>query len=458
MSFTKHEEKLGCKVEDCGKERDVGRGARLSGGVPGGGQRVGERATTASIPLVGDAGDNTLIGTDCDQRIRGYAGNDLIRGGGGNDIIEGGAGEDQIFGDEGDDIVNAGNDDDWIDGGPGDDELTGGGGDDHFLGGDGNDHLKGGSDDDHLDGGAGVDVLEGGAADDYLDDAEGANTLDGGIRAGHHRGPHRRAVCCGAATSDDFLIIVGQANSIAGYELVEGDVKNQANGGSDLLFFARDANPEMVSEVSGELLLSFDLRTQDPVNIDLADVLHVEAVATGDGADRVIGTDSTFVAYRGRLGPLGLYVHELFFTAAGDDVIETGEGDDFVDAGPGNDTVRLGTGKCYLIGGEGDDTFIWSEAALAGNKVSRITDLDTGDVVRWQGSWQIEDVTLDAVQEDGEAATSVRLEGVHKLTLDGVEPSDVRLRQARDGVWIDVLRSLPRQRSKSKGAAALFGG
>lgn len=407
-------------------------------------------------PLVGDAGDNTLIGTDCDQRIRGYGGNDFIRGGGGDDIIEGGAGEDEIFGEQGDEIVNAGNGDDRVDGGLGNDDLTGGGGDDHLLGGEGDDHLKGGSDDDYLDGGPGVDVLEGGAADDYLDDAEGANILDGSTERDTIVGRTGSGVLRGG-NGDDFLIVVG--NTVLGYELIEGDVR-QTNGGSDLLFFARDANPEMVSEVSGELLLRFDLRTQDPVNIDLADVVHVEAVATGDGADQVTGTDQTsFFAYERRLG--GLYVHELFFTASGDDVIETGQGDDFVDAGPGNDTVTLGTGACYLIGGEGGDTFIWSEAALAGNKVSRITDLDSGDVIRWQGSWQVDDIALDAVQENGQAGTSVRLRGVRKLTLEGVEPSDVRLRQARDGVWIDVLRSLPRRGPTTKGKDAtslLFGG
>lgn len=427
-----------------------GGGALLGACLTAGAALSGEDCIN---PLAGDGEDNTLIGTDCDQSIRGYAGNDLIRGAGGNDIIQGGAGEDEIYGDSGDDIIDAGTDDDRVEGGSGSDRLTGFGGDDRLLGNSGDDLLRGGSDDDYLDGGPGVDTLQGDSGDDYLDDPEGANTLDGGTNQDTVVGRTGSGVLRGGS-GDDFLIVVG--NTTAGYELVEGDAR-QTNGGSDLLFFARDANPDMVYEQAGELLLRFDLRTQDAVQIDLGNVVHVEAVATGDGDDQVIGTDWTAsFSYTRRLG--GLFVHELFFTAAGDDAIHTGEGDDFVDAGAGDDTITLGTGACYLIGGEGNDTYIWSEAALVGNKVTRLTDLEPGDVVRWQGSWQPADITLDAIQDDGGAATAVRLSGVRKLLLKGVEPGDVRLRQARDGIWIDVLRSLPRRPSLPKGAAPLLGG
>lgn len=388
-------------------------------------------------PIDGDDQDNVLNGTSCGEVIRGHDGDDTIHAAAGDDNVNGGKGDDQIFGEEGSDLIDGWSGDDRVEGGPGDDKLVGFGGADRLYGQDGNDELKGGSDDDHLDGGPGNDTLLGGGGNDYLDDTEGLNLLDGMSFHDTVVGRTNSGTLRGG-TEDDFLVIVG--NSIEGYDLVDGD-RNLQGRGSDLLFFARDANPEMVTVENGQRFLKFDLRTQAAVDIDLNQVFKIEAVATGDGNDRLTGTDTTALfAYRNRLG--GLMVHELFFSGAGNDIIITGLGDDFVDAGEGDDTVHLGNGAHYLIGGPGKDTFVWAAEALAGKKVSRITDLESGDVVQWKGDWSTEDVSLETTEVDDQAATAVRLNGRVKLNLLGVESEGVRLRQARDGVWIDVLHHL----------------
>ena len=83
----------------------------------------------------GDAGNDTVFGSDDDDEIDGGAGNDSLRGDAGNDVISGDIGDDTISGGYGNDLLDgwAGNDsingDDGIDkiyGGPGDDVIDAG--------------------------------------------------------------------------------------------------------------------------------------------------------------------------------------------------------------------------------------------------------------------------------------------------------------------------------------------
>jgi Ca2+-binding RTX toxin-like protein len=70
------------------------------------------------------AGDDTLIGTDAGDLIRGGAGEDLLNGRNGNDTLRGNWGNDTLIGGLGDDILF---------GGLGNDVLTGSAGSDRFL-------------------------------------------------------------------------------------------------------------------------------------------------------------------------------------------------------------------------------------------------------------------------------------------------------------------------------------
>ena len=72
--------------------------------------------------LVGDEGDNVLMGMDGDEMddestprvteggLKGMAGNDVLSGGGGMDELDGGAGMDDLWGGDGDDMIKGGDD------------------------------------------------------------------------------------------------------------------------------------------------------------------------------------------------------------------------------------------------------------------------------------------------------------------------------------------------------------
>ncbi|HDG1708591.1 TPA: retention module-containing protein [Kluyvera ascorbata] len=120
--------------------------------IPGGSESTGGGSETTPdeneptpVPVEtihGDAGNNTLFGTDGDDLIYGYAGNDKLYGGDGNDIIYGGDGNDELHGGNGNDILYGGNGNDKLYGGAGDDILIGGKGNNTLYGGEGHDTFK----------------------------------------------------------------------------------------------------------------------------------------------------------------------------------------------------------------------------------------------------------------------------------------------------------------------------
>jgi Ca2+-binding RTX toxin-like protein len=116
-----------------------------------------------------------IIGTNCDDKIKGSEKDEIIYTLGGvdrvfakqgNDIIYGGLGSDRLYGEQGDDIVIAGAGENLLDGGPGSDVLSGGAGSNLLVGGD---------NDDELIAGLGTTVMYGGA---------GTNSFDCGLAPG----------------------------------------------------------------------------------------------------------------------------------------------------------------------------------------------------------------------------------------------------------------------------------
>src|SRR4051812_14112559 len=93
--------------------------------------------------VFGNAGRDTILGSDAPETIFGGTGNDSILGGGGDD---------DLFGEDGNDI---------IDGEAGDDSIVGAAGFDDLYGSDDNDLIRGGAHDDYVDGGDGNDDLFG---------------------------------------------------------------------------------------------------------------------------------------------------------------------------------------------------------------------------------------------------------------------------------------------------------
>ncbi|HHM12100.1 MAG TPA: hypothetical protein ENJ16_00995, partial [Planctomycetaceae bacterium] len=142
----------------------------------------GGSKTTKTDVIVGTAGDDTLTITDppadVDRTIVfGLEGNDVIDasavssasvelvGGAGNDTLTGGSGNDRLIGNTPGDYAAGGGDtgNDTLIAGPGDDVLDGGMGDDTMIGGPGNDtyiQVPGSSDVLIEDGGDGIDTID----------------------------------------------------------------------------------------------------------------------------------------------------------------------------------------------------------------------------------------------------------------------------------------------------------
>lgn len=106
----------------------------------------------------GDAGRNTIVGTDGADVIKGGRGNDNLIGLGGNDILCGQGGNDFLEGGAGNDFLKGGGGDDIADGGRGNDYIEGNGGNDILEGHSGRDKISGGNGQDRINGGLGTDA------------------------------------------------------------------------------------------------------------------------------------------------------------------------------------------------------------------------------------------------------------------------------------------------------------
>jgi Ca2+-binding RTX toxin-like protein/uncharacterized protein YkwD len=187
------------------------------------------------VLLLGESGDDTLIGSPHVDQMNGSAGNDTLLGGDSRDTLRGGSGRDSLVGGGGNDlVVGQGGSGDSLTGGAGDDTLNGGAGTDTLIeqgdaditltdttlaglgndsfsaleifqitggasgntidasgfslggatlvinGGDGNDNITGSSLSETLNGGDGNDSLRGGGGNDLLNGNDGDDTLNGG--------------------------------------------------------------------------------------------------------------------------------------------------------------------------------------------------------------------------------------------------------------------------------------
>jgi hypothetical protein len=104
--------------------------------------------------ITGTGGDDTLVGTDRDDRIEGR---------GGDDAITSDEGDDRVYAGHGDDFVDTGEGDDKVYGGAGNDVITPGEGHDKVYAGGGNDRIYARDGDlqvDYVDCGAGFDRVE----------------------------------------------------------------------------------------------------------------------------------------------------------------------------------------------------------------------------------------------------------------------------------------------------------
>ncbi len=170
------------------------------------------------VPVAVSAADfegATLIGEGGQDRLIGGQGNDVIFDGAGDDRVRAKDGDDTIEGGSGQDRINAGDGDDTIRDGAGDDINRGQNGDDLIIDGQGNDRNHGGNGNDRIVDGAGDDRNSGGRGDDVLVDGQGNDLLAGG--------------------RDDDLVVAGL-----------GDDDYRGGGGYDVIDFSQAASGVVV--------------------------------------------------------------------------------------------------------------------------------------------------------------------------------------------------------------------
>jgi Ca2+-binding RTX toxin-like protein len=124
---------------------------------------TGAPCLTEQPTKIGNAGNNTINGTNGRDVIFGRGGNDTIRGRGGQDVLCGEGGHDVLLGGEGADHASGDAGNDQVYGNDGSDVLEGGSGNDNVYGGRGADSSFDGNGRDNLYLGRGNDT--GGVAD-----------------------------------------------------------------------------------------------------------------------------------------------------------------------------------------------------------------------------------------------------------------------------------------------------
>ncbi|MCA9140998.1 MAG: hypothetical protein KDB00_29705 [Planctomycetales bacterium] len=189
------------------------------------------RTDIASV-LMGNDGNDTLIGGGGVDDLRGGNGDDVLLGGGGNDQLHGdygndrlsgGSGDDELFGWYGDDHLEGGDGDDYLSGYLGDDTIEGGDGDDTIKGHEGADWLFGQSGNDKIYGWTGDDVIDGGSGDDYLSGWSGNDILLGGSGDDVLRGHAGRDLLIGGKGSDSLEGGTGEDFVITGWTKDDAD-------------------------------------------------------------------------------------------------------------------------------------------------------------------------------------------------------------------------------------------
>ena len=305
-----------------GTIHDDGFGNMETISLSGSGGRLEIRATD---------NDDTIIGSNRDERFILEGGTDSLDGGDGYDILRydrneagnikanllsgrasgqwdgsgfnhtftglealiSGSGNDTLTGDDGNNYLEAKG---------GDDTLRGGNGRDDMIGGDGNDIIEGGQGNDIGDGGDGIDQLFGGAGNDDLAGDGGNDTLEGG-------------------TGGDILY--GDA----------GDDDISGNAGTDDLFGGDDN--DILRGAGGDDTL------------------------TGDGgSDRLLGGGNKDVLYGGAGDDTleGAATQDTLYGGDDNDILKGGNGNDTMYGGDGDDVMTGGKGNDVFVGGAGDDT------------------------------------------------------------------------------------------------------
>lgn len=420
-------------------DSNVGVGINLQTGQGSLGSAEGDTLTSVenvwgssyNDSLLGDDGDNQLVGLDGNDVLKGGGGADSLDGGSGDDILKGGGGADHFEGGPGIDTVDysdspssggtgiygisvdlypgdfpghgvgadaqgdtysnienvtgsayedylAGTDDaNVLEGQDGDDDLVGNGGNDTLDGGNGADRLTGGLGDDFLRGGPGADELNGGGGPvtlegsdtaDYSDKTEGVTvTLNSSVVVN---------VLVGGVVEDTMRNIENVIGGTGNDRLTGDNFANQLTGKAGDDFLDGGAGADILNGGNGN-----DIYVVDNVGD------RVKETGAATGTDKVKSSVSF---------TLGANVENLTLTGTdatsgkgnglansiignnANNVLRGLDGDDSLSGGAGNDQLYGGLGVDRLIGGSGADRFVF-DSALGGTNHDVIKDFSVAD-------------------------------------------------------------------------------
>ena len=335
---------------------------------------------TVALAELGNAQNNSVVGSDRAESSFGLAGDDFVFGLEGDDIVYGNQGQDNVNGNEGDDIVYGGQGNDTVRGGQGNDVVSGDLGDDQLFGDKGEDFLVGGAGNDNISGGEGGDFLAGGSFAEYLL----PTTL--AMQESQEVPPVTDTAATGSidvTVTFNSLEIEGTFSNLSSPLNVVGEVDAQGNPASSVHVHFGDAG--------------FNGAIQ--TNLTVTD--------NGDGSGTISGSlplnASTIPLYlSGNLyvnlhtqnnpgGELRAQIEPNVGAATGNDTLLGEGGDDGLIGSRGNDILDGGAGNDSLTGFAGSDIFV-----LAGGSGSDlILDFEDGvDSIRLDGGLTFADLTV----------------------------------------------------------------
>ena len=364
--------------------------------VIGSGIDLGDVANVENIIYVGGTAQPPAEDSDDDADASNAAGSlsNIIVGDEGDNELIGGAGGDTIFGLDGDDYIVGGRDtlasrdinntipiadlDDQTETDDGADALYGGRGNDTILGGAGDDILDGGDGDDVLMGQAGADTFRGGAGVDTVDYSNESpfqllvnlqtNIASGGTASGD--------------TFDSIENLIGSDDRIDRFIGTDDDNHFWGRGGGDV-FNGGGGNDILDGGRDGDILYG------DEGDDTLIGGAGQDYLDGGEGIDTVVyaGSDAGVTVDLGNgtasggdaTGPVQIVGrgtairHDIIVdveNAVGsyhDDHLIGTDGRNELSGGAGNDILTGGLGRDVLNGGSGSDTADYSTSAKGVN-------------------------------------------------------------------------------------------
>ena len=333
--------------------------------------------------IYGGKDNDTLISEGSRVYVRGDDGNDIVDNSQASptdrSTLLGGEGNDSILGGLASSGTNSRN---LLDGEAGNDTLFGQGAKDTLMGGEGDDSISIGTSSSGLnllDGGAGEDTLLGGSSTDTINGGSGNDSLSGLFNRGDGGGGNDTIDVSQVGTSVPEINLIGGAGSDSLVGSTNSGVSNFFDGGTgnDFIQFG-GSNDKLIGNTEGNDTITAAKvidSTSSPFLIEdtlgsntLSGHTGADILVTGAGDDSIVGGDKN---------------------DTGDDNIVAGAGNDIIFGRGGTDTILGGAGNDYiapgingtgdsLIGGEGDDSFVFFVADTSTRK-SVIVDFNATD-------------------------------------------------------------------------------